>query len=210
MIDFINDCFLGPNLIATCVLLMALMYWILVMMGLLGIDALDFDMDFSVDTDVDVALSSGAVFLRFLNLGDVPLMLWVSTFAVGFWASSMSLNDPDKFAAMSYMLGMSAVNVVVGVIVAKALTQPLRGKFTPVEPNKAAELVGNDCVVTTSEVTDSFGQARYETEAAPLLINVRCENETLHKDDLATIVRYDLATKLYLVKKASSNLGEQS
>ena len=87
----------------------------------------------------------------------------------------------------------------IAVILTKIFTQPLRGKFVHQEPNTIKDLVGQTCVVTTTEVNDKVGQAEYRTEAAPLLLNVRSENNSLAKGDTAVIVDFDESNHVYIV-----------
>ena len=84
----------------------------------------------------------------------------------------------------------------------KIITQPLRGRFDPVEPNKAEDLVGQTCVVTTSEVTKTFGEAKLATEGAPLRLKVRNGDGTLHKGDFAVIVEVAPEDNTYFVEPA--------
>jgi len=54
MIEFINEAFTLFNLPATALLLLVLLYWAMVILGAIGMDAVDFDFD----ADVDVSRSS--------------------------------------------------------------------------------------------------------------------------------------------------------
>ena len=91
------------------------------------------------------------------------------------------------------------------LIATKLGTQPLRGRFDIIEPNKAESLVGRTCVITTSDVTDRFGQARVEAEAAPLLLNVRGKPGAFRKNDPALITGYDTERGVFLVEPIPSD-----
>jgi hypothetical protein len=154
--------------------------------------------------------SWGLVALRFLNIGDVPLMIWLTAFSAGYVASSVLFDG----TATGLSAGAFAVGVVrsgaIGLVAAKLLTQPLRGAFETVEPNRAASLVGRTCVVTTSEVTDRFGQAKVEAEGAPLLLHVRGAAGALKKNDLAVIAAYDAERRVFLVEPVAENVLTES
>ena len=81
----------------------------------------------------------------------------------------------------------------------KIITQPLKGRFYPVEPNKAEDLVGATCIVTTSEVTTTFGEAELTTEGAPLRLNVRSSEAGIAKGCEVVLVEHDAETNTWQV-----------
>ena len=83
----------------------------------------------------------------------------------------------------------------------KVITQPLRGRFDIVEPNKAEDLVGRTCVVTTSEVTETFGEAEFATEGAPLRLNVRNDRGDVSKGDTVLITYFRSESNVYVVER---------
>jgi len=213
----------GANLGPTVLLGLMLLYWLAVMIGVLGLDLFDFDLDldtdvdvgdvsgdFDVDADADVdvghggassMLSIGAIVLKGVNIGRVPLMVWLSTFALSLWVVMMIWDRPETHESVSRELVILLRNVVLGVVGAKLLTQPIRGQFEDVVAPRAKDYVGRACVVTTSEVTERAGQIRCETDAAPLLLNARTKehSEPLKKGDTAVIVGYQQG--IYFVEK---------
>jgi hypothetical protein len=67
---------------------------------------------------------------------------------------------------------------------------------------EVGRLLGQLCVISTSEVTGKNGQAKLHTEGAPLLLHVRTrEGKRLRKGDLARIVDFDPANLIYYVEK---------
>ncbi|HEX6985122.1 MAG TPA: NfeD family protein, partial [Planctomycetaceae bacterium] len=114
----------------------------------------------------------------------------------------------DAPAGFGPVAAAIARDAAIGLVAAKLLTQPLRGKFETTEPNKAETLVGRTCVVTTSEVDDRFGQARVEADGAPLLLHVRGPAGTLAKNDPAVIVGYDGDRGVFLVEPMSAAPSE--
>jgi hypothetical protein len=99
--------------------------------------------------------------------------------------------------------------LALAVLLTKLLTQPLRGRFEGKEALAAAEMIGQCCRITTSEVTEKFGQAEYKSEGAPLLIHVRTRVPTsLTKGDVAMLVDYDTETHVYFVEKPTGEEPE--
>ena len=225
MAELLEACFSGVNVVPTSLLGLTMVYWLFVLTGAIGLDVFDFDLDLDIDADVDVdvdidadldvpsgqigsMMSLGVVVLRFLNVGSVPVMLWFSIFSLALWTFTMILDDPAYHENTAQDLLVLVRNGFFALITAKALTQPLRGKFDPVEPTKPQDLIGRTCAITTTEVTETFGQARHEMDAAPLLLNVRSTDTSLTKGDLAVIVGFDSGQQTYSVEKADREVEQ--
>ena len=208
--DYLQICFSGANLPASFLLVLVMFYWLLAILAGLDLDFLDFDLDMDAEPDLSSVVGLGFVVFRFVNIGRVPMMIWMSVFTVTYWFVSMLLDrlldDLDHRETLFYAVQYGVRNFAIAVVVTKIFTQPLRDKFDAKEPNTAEDLIGRECVITTSEVTESFGQARYTTEAAPLLLNVRTREKPLAKGDLAVIVDHDAEENIYFVTKANSEV----
>jgi len=95
MIDFINETFQLVNLPATCLLLLCLLYWSMVIIGAIGVDAFDIDFDADVDVgdldlegDFDSHPGGFNSLAEFMHLKEVPLVIVGSVFALLFWSAS--------------------------------------------------------------------------------------------------------------------------
>lgn len=208
--DYLQICFSGANLPASSLLVAVMCYWLLAILAGLDLDFLDFDLDMDAEPDLSSVVGLGFVVFRFVNIGRVPMMIWMSVFTVIYWFVSMLLDrlldDPDHRETLFYAVQYGVRNFAIAVVLTKIFTQPLRDKFDAKEPNRSEDLIGQECVITTSEVTESFGQARYKTEAAPLLLNVRTREKPLAKGDVAVIVDHDAEENVYFVTKANSEV----
>ena len=196
--EFLDLAFQWPIVPATVLVLFIVLYWLLVILGALDIDVLDLDFDF--DADADSVLGLGWVGLRFLNLGEVPLMLWGSLFGLSWWTFALVFESPQT--EWMPIVWAIARDIGVALVATKLLTQPLRGKFEHKEPNTPAEMIGRTCVITTSEVTPTFGHAECTTEGAPLILTVRVREATLQKGDIAVIEEYDAEHSFYYVSRS--------
>lgn len=204
--EFLELSFRWPIVPATVLVSFIVLYWGLVILGAMDIDVLDFDLDF--DADADSVLGLGWVGLRFLNVGEVPLMLWLSLFGLSWWTFALIVEADVPQDAWPPIVWALVRDVGVALVATKLLTQPLRGRFEHKEPNTPQEMIGRECLVTTSEVTTTFGQAECKTEGAPLLLTIRVREGVLHKGDLAVIDEYDLEEKLYYVSKRAEDSGD--
>ncbi|MFH1300127.1 MAG: hypothetical protein ABIK07_03630 [Planctomycetota bacterium] len=201
MTEFIQACFEWPTLPATVLVAICLLYWLSIILGVSDLDLFDFDLDFEIPTEGPSFLDFGFIGLRFLNLGDVPVMLWVSVFSLSMWM--LSINFDYKIEINSFMdyLPLAARNMGISLVVTKLLTQPLKGlfKFTP--PNEVETLLGKTCQVTSTSVNDRFGQAEMQAEGAPLKLHIRSEDETIQKGDLVRLTDFNTEQQVFYVVK---------
>lgn len=183
---------------ASLLMVSLLLYGVMVMLGALDFELLDFDLDF----DTDAPTSIGFVTLKFFNIGEIPLMIWLSAFGLSWWAASiffgMAIDGPpsETFGPAVWQI---ARNLAIGLLLTKAATQPLCKIFAKQTARMPEDLIGQECEISTYDATPDAGQARFPTDTAPLLLNVRTTGETLGKGHIARIVDYDSETKLYLV-----------
>jgi len=210
VIQHVEICFSGANLPASALLMLVMAYWTLAILAGLDLDFLDFDLDMDAEPDLTSGLGIGFLALRFLNIGRVPIMIWVSVFTVTYWLVSVLMDrlaySPENRETLAYVAQYIVANLAIALGLTKLFTHPLRDKFEAKEPNVVEEVIGRECVITTSEVSESFGQAKYETEAAPLMLNVRTRGKPLAKGDVAVIVDHDAEENVYFVTKAKSEV----
>ena len=203
MDELIQQYFSWPTLPFSVLLLAVCAYWLLVIAGAFDIELFDFDLDFDVDGH-ESFLDWGLVGLKWFNLGDVPLMVWVSAFAIPAWITSTILEKNLADPTTQDIVEATLLSSGIALFAAKLLTQPLKGKLKHVEPNKAEDLVGKTCVITTSEATPEFGQAQFEAEGAPLMLNVRVVDGAIPKGQIVQIVDYSHEKNLYYVRPQSA------
>jgi hypothetical protein len=115
------------------------------------------------------------------------------------------VDNPEYRETLFYAIQFGIRNLAVSLVATKILTHPLRDKFDVKEPNRVQDLLGRECIITTSEVTDSFGQAEVAAEGAPLRLNVRTQETSrdtlLTKGDIAVLVGFDKEKSVYFVGK---------
>jgi len=196
MSELLQTYFTGPMLVPSGLLALVCLYWLFVILGAFDIELFDFDLD--LDVDGGSISDLGLISLRFLNLGDIPLMIWGSVFSLSFWVVTALAVNRMAFDAAANPWVIVPGSALIAVVVTKVLTNPLRGRFTSKPPNPVAELLGKTCVITAL-TTEKFGQAEYRTEAAPLLLNVRTHEGTLAKGTMVRIVDFDQEHHLYYV-----------
>jgi hypothetical protein len=202
MPEFLRVWLTLPTAPATLLLALVVAYWMFVIIGALDLDLFHFDLHLDVDVDGHESFADwGMVGLKWFNLGDVPLMVWVTAFGLPMWLASVILDRNLSEPTTQQIVTAVLRNAGIGLVAAKILTAPLKGKLKHVEPNPAADLVGRTCVIMTGEATPTFGQAQIDTtDGAPLTLTVRTTGGSLAKGMRAEIVDYAPELHVYYVR----------
>ncbi len=237
MIEFFQECIAYVNLPATGMMIMVLLYWMMVMVGVFGLDTLDLDFDadadlgldpgLGIDADVGINVDGGVDgapattfgggssasgndgFLRslfdFFYLGEVPIVI-IGTFFVLFWWIATYLTnhfwnvDQSLWIAAAWFLP----NAVVSLVLTRFSMIPFSIIFReePAENKTREELCGQIGKVTTSEVTETFGQMELKINDEPeMILNVRAQpGEKLGKGDAAKIISFNHSNGTFLVE----------
>ena len=140
--------------------------------------------------------------LSFLNIGQVPVMLVLSVLVLCLWLGSMIVNHYVTGGTALLALAALVPNFVVSIIATRYITMPFRPLFRVLtrERDEKIQIVGQRCIVTTSEATPEFGQAEIKTEGAPLLLNVRTINDAYFvRGETAVVVRHDSERGIHFI-----------
>ena len=206
--DLLETLFVGPVLPATFLFGLMVGWSLLAMLGTVELDVPGADIDVDIDVDVDSGGVSGTdgmsvLFLKWLNLKDVPLVLWLGSFAVFWWIlsaglwlfiDSLFLESPGWIWS-----GILIVrNIAITLPLTKLITSPMRNWFI-IEHLSASDLVGKECEISSLEANADFGQAKFKTEGSPLLLNIRTDGEHLVKGTPVWITHYDAQKRIYIV-----------
>ncbi|QDT06616.1 hypothetical protein K227x_50270 [Rubripirellula lacrimiformis] len=203
--------FVGPVWPASILVALLVLYTLFALVGLidLGMDLPDLDVDVDVpdaggvDVDIDFLHGIGATTIRWTNIAKVPVILWGGVFAVAFWSVSYGLwhhfdihrYDPTWLTSTL----LSIRNLVIATGITKLATQPLVGYFVDPPSYDQTRLIGATCEITTSQATSEFGQAKFRTNAAPLLLNIRTDGPDIPKGTEVRIIEFDSKTRIYKV-----------
>jgi hypothetical protein len=115
---------LPQNLPLTILLGLVIVFWLFTLIGAVSADALDVDLD--ADGQAHDAGGVFAVFLRLVNAGFVPVTVVLSILILAMWMISMTCNYYfNPAGALILSIGFFLAALIVGLIVTKAVTQPL-------------------------------------------------------------------------------------
>ena len=212
MSELLRAAISAVNLPYTILLGLIVLYWISVIIGFFDLDLFDFDLDTDVDADVDVDVDVdagglggiGIAVLKFFHVGQMPITILISFFALSTWVISVLANYYTSNSNFLFSLLFFVPNVIISLFVTKFCTLPFRALFVKLnkEGEDTEEVVGRMCVVTSSRVDSKFGQAEIRTAAAPLQLNVRTlGDEVLEKGEEVPVVQEDPGRNFYIVSR---------
>ena len=209
MIEFINECIQPVNLPVTILLGLVLMYWLMVIIGVFGMDVIDLDLDgdFDIEGGIDTNVDTGSVlgdFFRFMHMGDVPVMIVVSFFVVSMWIVTIITNHYFNTDFSWLITGFLIVpNLIVSLVATKIVVMPFATMFqheNDIELDRQ-DMIGRIGVVKTSEITHLFGHIEVAHDGPPVVLNARTgPDENLAQGDAAKIISYNAANDTYLVQ----------
>lgn len=205
MPELLKNAFTGGNIIPTGLLILVVLYWIIVILGALDSEFLDFDLD-AGDT-------SGAFYalLAFLNVGDLPFMFVFSILILNFWIIAM----------LMYYLPIAVGGVVntvllipammLSMFITKFVSFPLKFilKYSSMKDSRANAVIEELCVLKCDVKDGRLGQAEIKRDGASTVINVKAEYEgvSFRKDEVAFVIRKDIDKNMYyIVKKEQSGM----
>lgn len=208
MSEFI-DAILNPvNLVLTILLGACLLYWLMVCLGALDIDALDidFDLDPDIDTDVDTGGAlAGTSLARFLNIGDVPLMILLSVFLFILWAVGVLTHRYIGDWSALLQLLMLVPMLIGAALLTKIVTTPLKKILKSLDNSEHSgeiDFIGKRCTVCSGSLDSRSGQVEVTTQGSPIKLNAQLEggDAPLTRGAEVVIVSYNPESGVYRVR----------
>ncbi|MDA7501739.1 DUF1449 family protein [Chitinophagales bacterium] len=212
MIEFLQLLSTPVNLGLSVLLGLCLLYWILVILGGLGADFLDFDFDMDGDIDLDLDVDSelsadgfGSNFfglLHFFNFGALPMMLIFSVLFLSMW--TIALLGSDLLGTNTVITVLALIpNFILSLFITKYLTLPLVKPFNKL--SKSAEpinYIGKTCKITLAVRDGKMGEAELTANDVLLNITVRgIDGQTFIKGESAIIIEKEADKKVFLIEK---------
>lgn len=227
MADFLHTLFYPlPNGIMTVLMLIIAIYWLFVLIGGIGFDDIDLDIDFSPEVDVDVEVPDIEVdvadtdshitvekvpqgillkCLSFINVGQVPFMLVLSTFIFLLWIGSLITTH---FFYVDH-LGWRSVFVLlpliaVGFLLTKVATTPMVKLFKEInyQGEAATDFFGCSGKMLSNIEGQKVGSAEFLVNRNPIKLNVISLNgESIKYGDTVIITEEVPKRQIYYVIK---------
>lgn len=222
MTELMELAFSPINVVFTVLLISIVLYWITVILGVVDSDlfnielpdpGLEFDMEADVDFDAetDMDLDTGVIWgiAHWFYVGEVPIMVLISIFILSLWTGAILGNyyfNPEGTWLRAF--GIFGCNWVLSLLLVKVLASPLRPLYAVMnrDYNAAPKVMGSQCRIITTQVSaEQMGQAEVTTKGAPLVLNVRAqEDQIFKKDETAVIVAKDKESGVYTIAPVES------
>ena len=200
----------GLNIIPTVLMAFVLIYWIIVIIGVIDINTLDFDLDVEADVDVDVDMDGDvevggeglAGVLSFFNIGHMPFMIFLSFLVFPMWflsiLSAQYLGDTNTLASA----GILILVFIVSLFIAKILTTPIAKFYMKLrKEDEAVDPMGKRCKVLLTVRSDSIGQAEIKANGTSILISaVTRDGVEIKKGEYALVIDYIKDGNHYLIE----------
>jgi hypothetical protein len=215
MDTFLDAAFGFPAVLFTILLGLVVAYWLI---GLLGVVDLDLDGVDGLDADLDGGDGADGGVLDALGLAGVPVTVGISLLILAGWFVALlgtgAANEADLpvVGAVVAGLGILAASLVAGALAVRLVARPLSRLFASTEAEGRGAFVGRTCVVRTTTVSETFGQAEADDgSGATVLLQVRVPptgpEPDLRQGSVALIVDYDPEAEVFVVCPADDVLG---
>ena len=152
--------------------------------------------------------------MKWLNLKQLPLVLWAGIFTISWWSVSILIwvaidtalvKEPGTLVISLMILR----NLFLGLLATKSITQPMRGWFDTQELTSVS-LVGQEAEISSFDATPENGQAKFKTDGAPLLLNVRTDGPHVPKGTRVWLTHYDPKKRIYIVSATTTTSNTTS
>lgn len=198
---FIQEAFSPVNAVFSTLLVLLLLYWIMVILGVMDMDFID--MEWMPDLDVEGGEGFFPFFLGLLNIGEVPVMIVISILVVFAWFISLLSNfyfNPLDSLFLSIVFFFASI---AGSFFLTSFTvRPLSRFFSPLHKDGEGrgKILYQEGVVVTSRVDETFGMVEIATSGSPITVNARTENgKVFLKGDRVLLYDHDKDKGIYFV-----------
>ncbi|HEY4664621.1 MAG TPA: ubiquinone biosynthesis protein UbiH [Comamonas sp.] len=210
---FLEYAFGFPTFLFGALLLFMLLYWMVAMLGLLDIDALDhwvlFDGSDSAN-GVESSASALAGLLLKVGLGGIPLTVIITVLLLLSWLASyvMSHLVPMQQGGgwLSFMTGslVACAAVVLGFLGTVAVLRPLRSVLTKLAPGEVQKvLLGRTGLVRSAVVNAQQGYGSVDDGGGGLNLQMRSpERELVRGTEIVLIEHLQEQNAWRVVSKA--------
>ena len=209
--QFAETALSGELIPATSSILFIVAYWLFSLVSGIGFDAIDFDFDVDAELNAgDMFMGIGLMPLRWLNLGVIPVMLWLTIFGV-FWfivsyAMRMGFDHYTDASTTWDVTLLSLRNAAIALLPTKFLTNPMREWFRidEFDPNSFVDMTGMTRVPVNSSKVGRVSVRQPKDNSDVILKAVTTEGEIKSRQPVL-IVGYDESRGVHIVVESSVN-----
>ncbi|WP_129668235.1 hypothetical protein [Phytoactinopolyspora endophytica] len=203
MTDFIETALTFPVVVFSFMLVVLMAYWIVVLLGGLGLDLFDGD-----------AGDGGTGMLASVGLGGVPVTVALSSLIAFSWFAALTgtvvIDTLDLSSPAAVGLGVVALvlAVVVGWVITSFIVMFARRTLPKVKESSRSDFVGKLCIIRTAPIGDGTGQAEVTADdGSSALIHVRqTGQDEFGSGSTALIFDYDPDDEVFWVSPFAAEL----
>lgn len=200
-----------PTVVFSVLLMVAVSYWLLTLVGLFEAQVLDLGGDAIGDASGDAGDGGeiggmAGVLLKF-GLDGLPIALVVTGVALIAWTACYFLDflvlrplDSDLLR-LALSIGALLLAPILALPFAGAMLQPFKALFRNTEGLKAAALLGREATVRSPYTDAGDGEAELDDGGAGLILKVRSD-ERFARGERVVLVEYLAAANAYRVIRA--------
>lgn len=203
MLELLEQALLPFNLPLTIALGVVVVFWLVVLLGFVGIDT--FDMDLTPEMlDADT-FSLPEMIGKLTNAADIPVTIIVSLYTFFLWMASV-LGNYYLNPMQSNLIGLAILGggLFAALILTKTITQPLVPMMRRMKnAEKAPPVIGQSGIVRSLEVDGKFGQVLVEREGgAPALLICKTSDGAppILRGTEVLVIDHDDAADRYIVR----------
>lgn len=203
---FLDLCFSGVNILPTILMIFVMLYWIIVILGVIDIDTLDIDLETEVELDLDGDVEVGgdglSSVLAFFNIGHMPIMIFISFLAFPLWILTLWATDFIGSDTILINAALLLGGFIVSLFIAKLLTTPIAKFYMKIrQEDEAINPLGKPCKVLLTVKSDSIGQAEIKADGTSILISaITRDGIEIKKGESALVIDYIKDGNHYLIE----------
>ncbi|HEY8399992.1 MAG TPA: hypothetical protein VIK89_01950 [Cytophagaceae bacterium] len=196
MLELFTESLRAPNLPATVLLSIVLIYWLISMLGFFDLDMFDAEVEADADAPDGVGGGNGALHAisEFFLLGDIPITILISFFALFFWMGTVLTNYYLGNTSMIFALLIYIPCLIVALLLTKIVVTPLAKLYKQLNkdeehlPSDFSGSVGMVAIDTTHEL---MGQAEINRNGDCIRVNIKTTpGKSISKGQSALLIEY--------------------
>lgn len=204
---FITKISLYPTFVFTGLVMFVTLYWLVSLLGMVDMDAVDLGDAGSEVSDLSSAGFFSGLLLKF-GLYGVPLIIILTLISLIGWVLSYlysSLLHQYFDSGLLYWLfgtGALLLVLVISMWLTGLIIAPIRKNMASLPKRNAANNIGKIAIVRTLSVTDKHGEAELNDGGAGLILRIRTDmnDKPLKQGDQVLLVDYVNEANVYKVK----------
>lgn len=184
-----------PVVMLSFMLCIAILYWLVVAMGMLDVDLLDFNID-GAESSLSPAEGLGGLLLK-VGFKDIPVTLLLTLLIFFGWMFCYFIELLAlRFVPLGWLRYPLGLLVAIGCLalalpVVRVISAPLRPLFRKVNRDTTRSVIGQVVLVRSGRVTLTNGEATMDDGGAGLVLRIRAEEAlNLQRGDRVVLLEY--------------------